>query len=72
MEERRIGEVVCRIRRHVADTVVVDDVSADRTAAEAAAAGAVIRHESNQGKGGAPLPSGMRGSTDSITDHHGC
>lgn len=60
MEEQRIGEVVRRIRRHIADTVVVDDGSADRTAAEAAAAGAtVIRHERNQGKGAA-LNTGFR------------
>ena len=54
MEEKRIGDVVRRIHRHAADVIVVDDGSTDRTAAEAAAAGAVVlRHERNQGKGAA-------------------
>lgn len=52
MEAQAIADVVRRIRRHVPDVIVVDDGSADRTAAEAAAAGAtVLRHEHNRGKG---------------------
>lgn len=54
MEERKIGAVVRRIREYAGQVIVVDDGSSDRTAAEAAAAGArVIRHEHNQGKGAA-------------------
>jgi glycosyltransferase involved in cell wall biosynthesis len=48
----RIGRVVTGIRRHVADVVVVDDGSADSTAAEAREAGArVVVHAKNRGKG---------------------
>ncbi len=69
MEEQRIGEVVRRIRRHVADVVVVDDGSADRTAEEAAAGGAkVIRHERNLGKGVA-LNTGFKYARDNRFDY---
>lgn len=51
-EEKRIGDVVRRIRAHVPDVVVVDDGSGDGTAAEAERAGAIVlRHPVNQGKG---------------------
>lgn len=51
-EERQIAAVVRGIRAHVADVIVIDDGSPDRTAAEAEAAGArVLRHERNRGKG---------------------
>lgn len=48
----RIGAVVAGVRRHVADVLVVDDGSSDRTAERARAAGArVVVHSENQGKG---------------------
>jgi dolichol-phosphate mannosyltransferase len=50
----KIGEVVRRVpRRWAATVIVVDDCSGDDTAGEARAAGAevVIRHERNQGVG---------------------
>ena len=51
-EEKTIGGLVRDIRRHVSDVIVVDDGSADDTAAEAAEAGAVvISNEKNMGKG---------------------
>ncbi len=51
-EAAHIGDVVARVRPHVAGVLVVDDGSTDATADTAAAAGAsVIRHESNLGKG---------------------
>jgi glycosyltransferase involved in cell wall biosynthesis len=51
-EERHVSQVVMGTRAHVPDVVLVDDGSADRTAAEAEAAGAtVIRHDQNLGKG---------------------
>ncbi len=53
-ETGKIGEVVRKIpRRFAATVIVVDDCSQDDTAGEARAAGAevVIRHESNQGVG---------------------
>jgi glycosyltransferase involved in cell wall biosynthesis len=53
-EEQTIADVVTGIRAHVPDVVVVDDGSADRTAARAEAAGArVLRHDMNRGKGAA-------------------
>ncbi|MBI3096655.1 MAG: glycosyltransferase family 2 protein [Planctomycetes bacterium] len=53
-EAGRIGSVVVGLRRHVAQVVVVDDGSGDRSAEEAAAAGAtVLRHDRNRGKGAA-------------------
>jgi len=58
-EERFIGSVVLRARKHVDTVIVVDDGSADETAQIAEAAGAVvIRHEKNLGKGAA-LSSGF-------------
>jgi glycosyltransferase involved in cell wall biosynthesis len=51
-EEKHIGEVVRRTRQQLADVLVVDDGSADKTAESAGKAGAeVIVHEVNQGKG---------------------
>lgn len=59
-EEKRIADVVRRIRAHCPDVVVVDDGSGDGTAAAAGAAGAiVVRHAVNQGKGAA-LNTGFR------------
>jgi glycosyltransferase involved in cell wall biosynthesis len=59
-EGERIGAIVRAVREHCPAVVVVDDGSADRTAAEAEAAGArVIRHPQNQGKGAA-LDTGFR------------
>ena len=49
-----IGPVVAAARRHLERVIVVDDGSADDTAARARAAGAeVIRHPVNRGKGAA-------------------
>lgn len=53
-ETGKIGDVVRKIpRRYAATVIVVDDCSGDDTAGEARAAGAevVIRHEHNQGVG---------------------
>jgi len=51
-EEKHIGEVVRRTRQTLADVLVVDDGSVDKTAESARKAGAeVIVHEANQGKG---------------------
>jgi glycosyltransferase involved in cell wall biosynthesis len=53
-EEATVGDVVCGLRRVGADrVVVVDNGSSDRTAARAAAAGAVIVAESRRGYGAA-------------------
>lgn len=53
-EEETIAAVVAGVLRHLADVVVVDDGSTDRTAERAAAAGArVVRHPQNRGKGAA-------------------
>lgn len=58
-EERFIGSVVLRVRKHVDAVIVVDDGSFDATAEIAEAAGAVVRrHEKNLGKGAA-LSSGF-------------
>jgi len=52
LEEKRIRAVVQQARQYVADVIVVDDGSPDKTSEEAAAAGAVVlRHEKNLGKG---------------------
>lgn len=54
LEETRIRGVVQNALQYIQSVVVIDDGSPDRTAAEAAAAGAiVIRHEKNLGKGAA-------------------
>lgn len=51
-EEKHIGDVVRRTRQVLDDVLVVDDGSADQTAARARDAGAeVIVHEFNHGKG---------------------
>jgi glycosyltransferase involved in cell wall biosynthesis len=51
-ERETIAAVVAGVRPHVEAVLVVDDGSADETAARAEAAGAeVVRHEVNQGKG---------------------
>src|SRR5439155_23325524 len=55
-ESGKIGDVVRKIpRRHAGCVVVVDDASADDTAAEAERAGAerVLRHAENRGVGAA-------------------
>jgi len=52
--ERSVANVVAGAREQIADVVVVDDGSADRTADVARAAGAhVLAHEQNRGKGAA-------------------
>lgn len=51
-EQRMIRDVVQRVRKYVQAVIVVDDGSPDRTAEEAADAGAVvIRQPRNMGKG---------------------
>ena len=51
-EEKHIGDVVRRTRQKLDDVLVVDDGSADKTAARAREAGAeAIVHEINRGKG---------------------
>jgi len=53
-EEDRVGAVVSDLREHVGRVVVVDDGSADSTAAVARAAGAtVVSHPTNLGQGAA-------------------
>lgn len=52
MEQRKIKDVVRRVLEYAPRVIVVDDGSTDRTAEEAAGAGAaVLRHERNRGKG---------------------
>ncbi|HUV89197.1 MAG TPA: glycosyltransferase family 2 protein [Anaerolineae bacterium] len=59
-EERYIGSVVLKTRKHVDTVIVVDDGSTDLTAEIAEAAGAVVvRHEGKEGKGTA-LSTGFR------------
>ncbi len=51
-EEKTVGKIVRRTKRHVDRVVVVDDASRDKTAAAAKEAGAtVIRHKNNAGLG---------------------
>ncbi|MBI2437227.1 MAG: glycosyltransferase family 2 protein, partial [Lentisphaerae bacterium] len=53
-EERKIANVVERVRKYAQAVIVVDDGSPDRTAEQAAASGAVVlRHPRNLGKGAA-------------------
>ena len=59
-EEKRIGEVVRRVRAHLGTVLVVDDGSPDATADQARQAGAeVIVHAQNAGKGAA-IKTGFR------------
>lgn len=59
-EERFIGSAVLKAHQYASTIVVVDDGSTDKTAEIAREAGAiVVRHEQNQGKGGA-LNTGFR------------
>jgi glycosyltransferase involved in cell wall biosynthesis len=54
MEQRKISDVVRRMRKYTPHVIVVDDGSTDRTSEEASEAGAVVlRHERNMGKGAA-------------------
>jgi glycosyltransferase involved in cell wall biosynthesis len=60
LEEKHVGDVVRRTLKQLANVVVVDDGSNDRTADEARGAGAdVIVHEQNRGKGES-IKSGFR------------
>jgi glycosyltransferase involved in cell wall biosynthesis len=60
LEEKHVGDVVRRTLEQLANVVVVDDGSSDRTAEEARNAGAdVIVHEQNRGKGES-IKSGFR------------
>lgn len=53
-EEVKIGSVVLKTLKHVDKVIVVDDASSDATGEIARLAGAfVIRHEKNEGYGGA-------------------
>lgn len=53
-EERFIGSVVLKIKRHPVDVLVIDDGSSDKTAEIARSAGAMVhRCPDNQGKGAA-------------------
>ena len=68
-EERFIADVALRTCAQVADVLVVDDGSPDRTAELARSAGAeVIRHEVNQGKGAA-IQTGLRTLRDRGFDY---
>jgi glycosyltransferase involved in cell wall biosynthesis len=59
-EERHIRDVAARTKAQLDTVLVVDDGSTDRTTDEARETGAeVIRHERNQGKGGA-IKTGLR------------
>jgi glycosyltransferase involved in cell wall biosynthesis len=67
-EEGRIGAVVRDLRSRVDRTIVVDDGSGDRTADEAAAAGAhVLRHALNRGQGAA-LKTGIAAALEDGAD----
>ncbi|MDP9004666.1 MAG: glycosyltransferase family 2 protein [Verrucomicrobiota bacterium] len=60
LEEKHVGDVVRRTLSQLANVVVVDDGSSDRTAEQAKSAGAdVIVHEQNRGKGES-IKSGFR------------
>jgi glycosyltransferase involved in cell wall biosynthesis len=53
-EAARVGDVIAKARQDVDEVVVIDDGSADDTAAVAEKAGAkVLRHPQNRGKGAA-------------------
>ncbi len=57
-EAANIGAVVTRTRPYVAEVIVVDDGSSDKTGVIASDAGAmVLRHEQNRGKGAAIVTS---------------
>lgn len=53
-EAKHIGDVVRRVRKHIAAVIVIDDGSPDATADEAQKGGAIVlRHEVNKGKAAA-------------------
>ena len=68
-EQRMIRGVVQSVLKYVPTVIVVDDGSPDRTAEEAAAAGAVVvRHAANMGKGVA-LNTGFNYARDNRYDY---
>ena len=68
MEQRKIHEVVSRILKYIRHVIVIDDGSLDRTAEEAANAGAIVkRHKRNMGKGVA-LATGFQYARDNQFD----
>jgi len=52
-EERTIGRIVREVAPYASEVLVMDGNSSDRTAAEAEAAGAVVRQDPGKGKGSA-------------------
>jgi len=52
-EERTIGRIVREVAPYASEVLVMDGNSSDRTAAEAEAAGAVVRQDPGRGKGSA-------------------
>ncbi|OGO37685.1 MAG: hypothetical protein A2147_01740 [Chloroflexi bacterium RBG_16_57_8] len=63
-EERYVGTVVLKARKHASEVIVFDDGSTDGTAEVARLAGAtVLRHEGNYGKGSA-----MKGVLAAVRD----
>lgn len=68
-EAETIAEVAQNARRYADHVFVIDDASADETAAEAQAAGAtVIEHDANKGYGGA-LNTAFREAAERNADH---
>jgi len=66
--EKTIGDVVRDCRAQLADVIVIDDGSTDRTGEVARANGAsVLRHEINQGKG-ASLKTGFKHAVENGFD----
>lgn len=67
-EEKKIAEVVASVREIVPHVFVIDDGSADQTAAEATRAGAeVFRHTINRGQGAA-LATGINAALQANAD----